>query len=327
MYSEFMRRVYGVVLVLALAGSLPSLAPAAPRLLVEQPNWDFGSVTNTTRLEHDFVLRNAGDASLEIRKVVTSCDSCLTVVLDDVVIPAGGRTLAHCALDTRLLSGEVFRFITIQSNDPLPSEWSVELHASIVPVYAVNPVELTVGGAAGHRQSAVDVTPLLKLKEPLSEVECDNTNISVNVMEGAAGQYLVVAQALESLPRGRSRFSVVVRSQNSNDPPCRILGRLEYPEEYEVIPSQLTFEAKDEPQSRIVWLRQHGGPLLVLQDAVPSSGEFHCEIDPDPVSVDYRIYVDARNLSAARGQSRRLTLRGVTPQRQEVALTVGIVVQ
>ncbi len=327
MRSEVMRRISIPVWALVIAGTFPAPVSAAPRLVVDQPNWNFGSVTNATRLDHDFVLRNAGDAGLEIKAVTLSCDSCMTVVLDETTIPPGGRTVAHCSLDTRLLSGEVFRFITIHSNDPLPTDWIVEVHASIVPVYALTPPEFSVGGAAGHRRSEVDVRPLLALKEPLSEVECDNTNMAAEVVEVRAGQYRVAVQALDSLPRGRSLFTVIVRSLNTNDPPCKIVGRIEYPRDYEVIPSRLMFEAKQEPQSRIIWLRQVGEPTLVLRDAVSSSGEFQCVIEPDPMSADYRIYVEAGSLVAAKGRVRKITLRGVTPQNQEVAVDVEISVQ
>ncbi len=314
------------VLALGVVYGPASPLGAAPRIVIENPVWNFGCVTNVNHVKHDFVVRNAGDVKLEINRVVTSCDSCLKVYLDESVIAPGARTTAHCVLDTRQLSGDILRHVMLESNDPVCSAGAIELRASIAQVYAVSPLELTLGGGVDQWKSSAAIIPLVPLREPLSEVDCDTANICVDVVEGPQGRFHVVAQASKNLPRGRSVFEVVVRSQNSNDPPCRIVGRLDFPQDYEVIPAQLSFEAKDEFQTRTVWLRQHGEVAMVLVDAVPSSGEFHCVIDPDPASANCRIYVDAKNLAAAKGQTRRVTLKGVTPQNQEVNVPVEITI-
>ena len=319
MRSEF------ITMALILAGALcPSLV-AAPRLLVEAPTWEFGCVTNATQLTHDFVIFNKGDTRLEIKRVVSSCDACLEVVMNEPVVAPNGSTVAHCRLDTRRLSGAVARIISIESNDPESVLSLIELRATVVPAYVVSPLELTLGGAADQRHNFVEVLPVKKLNAALSEVVCDNTNVVAGVVESPPGQYHVMARALASLPRGRSAFQVVVRSADSNDPPCRITGRLDYPEDYEVIPSGLVFEAKDEPQTRILWLRQHAAAFS-LRDAVPSSGALHCEIDPDPATLDYRIYVEARHLAAMKGQPLKITLKGESPSHQGIDLPVAITI-
>ena len=309
----------------ALVGATISAA-AAPGLFIENPSWNFGAVTNGGHVQHDFVLRNTGDARLVIKRIMTSCDSCVKVYLDESMIAPGASTIAHCVLDTRQLSGDIIRQVTFESDVPLSAGAKAELLATLVPVYVVSPLELSVGGAVEQQQSAVEIVSLVKLSEPLSLVDCDNTNLFAAVVEVTRGRYQVMVKADKSLPRGHSVFRVTVRSQDERDPPCHIVGRIDFPEDYEVIPARLTFEAKDDHQTRTLWLRQQGDKGFSLLDAVPSSAEFHCEIDPDPTSANYRIYVEARNLVAGKGQVRHIMLKGVTRQNQAVVLPVEITI-
>ncbi len=294
---------------------------------MEAPVWSFGAVTNTLYLMHDFVISNSGTDTLEIKRVVSGCDSCMAIVMAADAIAPGGSTVAHCRLDVRQVKGVIARVVTITSSDPVTPVTRLELNANVVPVYRVFPPEVTLGGAEGERTSTVVVEPLKTLSAPLLLAECDNTNVVVDVYEEPAGRFHVRAQATRTLPRGRSVFGIEVRSENTNDLPCRIVGRIEYPDDYTVMPERLTFEAKDELQTRILWLRQQGEMVFSLQDAVPATGEFHCEIEADPTSADYRIYVEARQLSALKGKSSRVTLKGVTRQALAVDVPVEIMIK
>lgn len=315
-----LRRLAFTAWALGVAGVVRP-AQAMPRLVVEHPLHDFGCVTNVAELRHDFVLRNDGDSPLQIRKLASGCESCLTLQADEVKVAPGGRTLVHCTLDARQLNGEVVRVAQVQSNDPSNGSGGLELHASVVSLYALLPGELMLEGAPKTVNGIVDVRPLVRLREPLSRVDSDNTNIVAAVTEIRPGYYQVVVQALETLQRGEWRFNLTVSSAAASDPPCRIAGRINYPRAVEVIPSQLVFEAQDQFQARIVWVRQHASDPVNLLDAVPSSGEFRCEIVPDPASFDYRVDVEATGLGALAGQSRLLTLKARSASGEEIMLT------
>lgn len=309
--------VAGVLGVAGVAGPLQAM----PRLVVEQPLHDFGCVTNVAQLRHDFVLRNTGDSPLQIRKLVSGCESCLTLQAGGDTVAPGGSTLLHCVLDTRQLSGEVVRVAQVQSNDPAGAAGELELRANVVSLFALSPVEIVLEGTPGTVSGRVDIRPLVPLGEPLSRVDSDNTNVVAAVSEVRPGCYQVVVQALETLPRGQHAFNLTVRSAATRDPCCRIAGRINYPREVELIPSRLVFEAGEQPQARIIWVRQHTGDPVALLDAVPSSGEFRCEIVPDPASSDYRINVEAANLLSLAGQSRVLTLKARTAAGDEIVLS------
>ncbi|MEI8350803.1 MAG: DUF1573 domain-containing protein [bacterium] len=299
-------------------GALP--LQAMPRLVVQQPVFEFGCVTNVTQLRHAFVLRNTGDSPLQIRKLVSGCESCLILQADASTIAPGGQALVHCALDARLLDGEVVRFAQVQSNDVAGGPAELELRATLVRLYEWFPPEISLEGSPESVNGSVTIRPLIRLREPLSRVESDNTNVIAGVSEIRPGSYQVVVQALETLPRGQWAFNLTVRSAATNDPPCRIAGRINFPRDVELIPSQLVFEAREQPQSRILWVRQQAGLPVTLLDVVPSSREFQCEIVPETASFDYRIHVEAGNLALLAGQTRVLTLKARNSSQEEIQL-------
>jgi hypothetical protein len=304
-------------LILA-GGALP--LQALPRLVVQQPVFDFGGVTNVTQLRHDFVLRNTGDSPLIIRKLVSGCESCLSLQVEASTVDPGGQTLVRCALDARLLKGAVIRFAQVQSNDAAGGPAELELRATLVQLYESSPPEILLEGSPESINGIVEIRPLTRLREPLSRVESDNTNVVAGVSEIRPGSYQMVVQALETLPRGQWAFNLTVRSAATNDPPCRITGRINFPRDIELIPSQLVFEAREQPQRRILWVRQHAGNPVTLLDVVPSSREFQCEIVPDASSFDYRIHVEAGDLSSLAGQNRVLTLKARNSSQEEIPL-------
>ena len=48
-------------------------AEAGPRLVVEEPVYDYGTIPQGDKVDHIFHLTNSGDAVLEIHKVKTTC--------------------------------------------------------------------------------------------------------------------------------------------------------------------------------------------------------------------------------------------------------------
>src|SRR5207302_11381425 len=102
------------VLLLFAAGAR---ADVGPRLAIDQPVFDFGTVERGTRVDHTFGLVNRGDAELRIEHVKSSC-SCTVAVLSERVVPPGGEARVAVALDTGRLAGRTTKTITVYTNDP-----------------------------------------------------------------------------------------------------------------------------------------------------------------------------------------------------------------
>ncbi len=297
---------------------------AAPQIVVEQPVYDFGSITNGSQVLHDFVIRNAGDAELEISRVVSSCVACLRASLEKTNIPPGGSSVLHARLDLRLLNGTVSRAISLYCNDPNNGSSVVGLTGVVVPVYQVTPPEIELDLSQGQQTAVAEIVPLLNLHAPLSQVLCDDTNIVAQLSPENSSRFVLTVQALESIPRGRAVINLTIHSADSNDPPCHIAGFIHNPPDLELIPTQLRFQPQAEPQMRILWVKQHGASPLVLLDVIPPSDKFHCEIDPDSSGYDYRIYVTAWQQEAAVGQTNVLILKMRDQNQKDRSVTVSV---
>jgi hypothetical protein len=301
---------------------------AAPHIEVEQALWNFGPVTNLTELTHDFVIRNSGDAPLEIRRVLSSCNACLRAGVEKTKIPPGGTALLFSRLDLRRLSGGISRSILVDCNDPANPSVLLELNGWVVPAYQMVPADLSLDLSQGQPAGTMEIIPLLKLHADLSQVLCDDTNLEATISPKPTGGFLLAVQAKENLPRGHTVAQVIIRSADSNDLPCRVTVFIHHPPDLEVIPARLSFQPQAEPQMRILWLKQHGAAPLTLLDAVSPSDKFHCEIDPDPAGFNYRIYVTAMQLEPAAGRINALILKLADSRTgKEQSVTVPILVE
>jgi hypothetical protein len=300
---------------------------AAPQILVEQPVFDFGAITNGSEILHDFVIRNAGDADLEINRVISSCSVCLKAKLEKYKIPPGGASLLHTCLDLRSFSGPISRSITIESNDPNNAWLILGLAGVVTPSYQMTPLEIDLDLSQGQKKAVAEITPLLQLHAPLSQVHYDNTNILAKVSPAGTGRFVLSLEVLDSLPRGNAVVNLTLFSADSNDPPFHATGFIHNPPDLEVLPERLQFFPQVEPQMRILWLKQHGATPAILLDIIPPSDKFKCEIEADSTGYNYRIYVNAYQQEAMAGQTNVLLLKMRDHNGNEHAISVPITVE
>ena len=81
------RKLCAVTFAILMIGLLPGSALAGPRLLIENPRWDFGKVYAGQQPEHVYILKNTGDGPLTIEQVRPSCAPCAGSMLT-------GKTIA-----------------------------------------------------------------------------------------------------------------------------------------------------------------------------------------------------------------------------------------
>jgi hypothetical protein len=118
-------------LVLSAAPALAQTSKAlGPRIAVEPSEHDFGSARQDQKLVHDFVVRNTGDADLELLKIATSC-GCAAALPKERVVPPGGSTTLAVTLETRKYKGFIERSISVASNDRRQRVSTVKVRAFV----------------------------------------------------------------------------------------------------------------------------------------------------------------------------------------------------
>jgi hypothetical protein len=62
-----MKKLWLLVTIIWLA--LVAVVLAAPKIQVDQKEWDYGTVCRNVTIRHAYVVRNVGDSTLTIKKV------------------------------------------------------------------------------------------------------------------------------------------------------------------------------------------------------------------------------------------------------------------
>ncbi len=114
-------RLLAAALLLAGLPARGAQAPAAPEpaplIRVEPAGFDFGKALPRRTLRKEFTLRNAGERTLVIEKVTTTC-GCTAAIAGETSLAPGRTTPLSVSLETRDYKGRVERRVLVRSNDP-----------------------------------------------------------------------------------------------------------------------------------------------------------------------------------------------------------------
>lgn len=119
-----------IVAFALFTGLLSPCSTAGPRVSCNEPQWNFGTVTNGSVLRHSFVLRNVGDMPLEIRRLRACCQA--TAVAERKVLSAGetGRVDVVFSPSKRPL-GVMQKAIYVSTNDATDPFFQLRLTGKI----------------------------------------------------------------------------------------------------------------------------------------------------------------------------------------------------
>lgn len=112
-------------------------AEKAPRLTIVEPVKDYGTVPKGDKLDWAFVVKNTGDADLNIISAKPGC-GCTVADFDKVVKPGEtGKVTAH--VDTTAFAGPIAKTITLETNDPSVPTAQLTIHAIVKPYVEAYP--------------------------------------------------------------------------------------------------------------------------------------------------------------------------------------------
>jgi hypothetical protein len=135
-----MRAILTLLLTLG-AVALPA-APAAgqalhPRAVLPEPVYDAGGVAKGEKISHDFLIRNDGEAPLEISDVRPAC-GCTVAEFDRAIAP-GESGSVRAVLDTTTFDGPIAKDITVFTNDPVNPQLRLSVKADVRPYLFIQP--------------------------------------------------------------------------------------------------------------------------------------------------------------------------------------------
>ena len=133
------RHTKTVILALcaALLVAATVLAAGKPKATVAEPLKDVGTVSKGDKIVHDFVIKNEGDADLQITSVQPACGC--TVADFDKVIKPGQTGKVHAVVDSATFSGPISKGVSVFTNDPEHPQIELTIHAKVEPYISIKP--------------------------------------------------------------------------------------------------------------------------------------------------------------------------------------------
>jgi len=127
-----------LALCTVLLAAAVALADAGkPKAVAPEPIKDAGVVSKADKITHDFVIRNEGNAPLEITEVRPAC-GCTVASFDKTIAP-GQTGKVHVVVDTATFSGPIAKGVTAFTNDTENPQIELTVRADVQPVIAVKP--------------------------------------------------------------------------------------------------------------------------------------------------------------------------------------------
>jgi len=114
-----------------------------PRLTPEPSEHDFGTVSQKSSLEHVFLLKNTGNAPLEILSVETSC-GCTSTLLSEKTIAPGETGELKVGFESGSMEGPFRKKVMVNTNGP-ESSTKLQIKGSVQPLFLVDPSMLSFG--------------------------------------------------------------------------------------------------------------------------------------------------------------------------------------
>ncbi len=195
------------ILLVFLSGSI---AFAAPKLQVDSRTYDFGEVFQGSKVSHVFEFTNAGDETLSINRVRSSC-GCTAVLVSEKSLLPGGKGEVEATFDSTRFRGAVSKTIYIYSNDPINSVAQLIIKGTVLETVAAEPSQINFGNVAASQVVTATITLRNQGGKTLTLGEPSSTAAELTVKMTAASSFAdgdEVTLELQLTPKpGHARFS------------------------------------------------------------------------------------------------------------------------
>lgn len=158
--------------VLLVAASLLAQGAGKPKVVAVEPIKDLGFVPKGEKAAHEFVLRNDGDAPLQIQEVRAAC-GCTVADYDKVIAP-GQTGKVKMTVDTATFSGPIAKGVTVFTNDPATPQMELTVRATVEPFIKVMPGYARYSTVQGEKEGTIVQTLWTPDKSPMEIVKVES---------------------------------------------------------------------------------------------------------------------------------------------------------
>jgi len=149
------------------AATVESKSPgAAPKAVVDQTDFDFGTLDLSGSGSHDFVLSNAGDAPLKIEKGETSCRCTMSEIERDTIAPGESAKITISWKPTET-PGPYRQTAVILTNDPANPRITLTISGRTVTAVMFRPQQLVFSRVTAGDTAEAEARLYCYLDQPM----------------------------------------------------------------------------------------------------------------------------------------------------------------
>jgi hypothetical protein len=270
-----LKRSAFLLMTVTFAFAVPAAGAAettGPKIEFASPIHDFGKVKQGEVIRHDFVVKNTGNAVLEIKDVQPGC-GCTTAGNWDKRIEPGQTGIIPLQLNSTGFSGPVHKSATVTSNDPRQPTFNLGIKGDVWTPFAVSPTMAIFTVSSETETSETKVVRIVnQLEQPvtLSGVEGATSAFRVELNPVKPGkEFELKITTVPPFAASSVAAPLTIKTSSSEAPTISVLAQLIVQQPVVVTPQQLTLPAGPLPgaTSYVVAVRNHGKNALVLSDA------------------------------------------------------------
>lgn len=285
------------VLQLLVAVGVSDVA-AAPKIFCAAPIHDFGAISNTEKVQHEFHIQNQGESPLLIEKLKPGC-GCTVANISAKTVEPGETATIRAQLDLRRKEGKQEKTIEVFSNDPARASMNLMFTGVSMAIVSATPQRIAPATLRAGQLTTNDVIVISLEEAPLvlSVLNTGNDHVRAEVVELPGSSNAQVRVTTDGkLPLGPTYGRISIRTNSESKPTVTIPYVYQVAGEISVHPPKLSFVLQDKALTQAITV----GPGLIK------------EFDVTGVeSPDKSVQVQIQKLRESRF---RITLKNIIPR-------------
>ncbi|MCI0614887.1 DUF1573 domain-containing protein [bacterium] len=198
-----------------------------PKMQIVEPSYNAGEMYKTNKkIQHDFIIKNIGNAELQIINARPGC-GCTVTQFDKVIAP-GAEGKVQASVDISHFKGQIEKGIDLQTNDPEQARARLTVKANIKTVVEVSPadqVRFTVSKGEA-KKSDYQLTTTYEKPIKITNAKIDSEFFTVDLVPPDAGaakpEYKMTVGVKDTVPIGTQVANVELTLQDAPVPTMTI---------------------------------------------------------------------------------------------------------
>ncbi|MFH0953396.1 MAG: DUF1573 domain-containing protein [Verrucomicrobiota bacterium] len=323
---------YVLLLLIAALCLHPSSAPGqvtnaehAPKLVCDEPTYNFGEADNSGSVEHTFILKNEGDVTLEILNIRPAC-GCTVANISTKSIPPDGAAELSTRLSLQGRTGPQHKSITVESNDPKQQYVTLYLEGNAIAELEVKPRQVTFGriSAAAAVTSAVEITARTTNAIRITRLDTPSTNLAAKLETIEEGRrYRILVSSVPPLAQGTLRGSVHIETDHPKYSAMDIPISAFVATDLMYLPTELTLVENPAASARYIIVRSDTGKKFEVQAVVVPSPSIQASVQP----IDQNGYrIELTNIVATADlNGKALLIKTTMPGNEEIRIPLRVI--